>query len=314
MRRAVTLAATLLAVLACKGREAAPSPVQQENAALKRKVARLESESAAKDRYIVEAAQTLFAIQEQFEPLAGAQSILAKETHDFETQRVRPETQRQRLLADVQRLSQQFQSNIGALEKLKSDLARSKVHVVELERLIDGMRTRLAADQQRVAELENDLNAATRRITRLRSEVAQKDAAIRDQKAVIVTKDSAIAEREAQIAAISEEANRAYVFVAPLDQFVQNGIVRIARNGFLGMRKVKTLTGRFPLGAYAKPHDKRTAAIVVDAPMDKIEILSSHQAGSYTIAATAAGQTTTITVTDPAKFWTVPFVVIERKP
>lgn len=171
-------------------------------------------------------------------------------------------------------------------EKIKSTGNENSV----MAKTIAQLKERIASQDQKISQLENDLANARVQIDTLNNQVAQ-------TRELAQTEAAAKEEAQAQAVAAENEANRVYYAIGTNKNLKDKGLLE---KKFLGATKV--LKGDFD-SSYFVTADKRTLTSI-PTNSKKVKIWSNMPAGSYKITGENDGPKT-IQITDPAKFWSL---------
>lgn len=190
-----------------------------------------------------------------------------------------------------------LESNRKLLADMEARLKKSDNQNSVLVKTIEQLKGRLAAQDEKVAQLENELSNAKAEIETLNAHVAQTAV---DLAAEQEAKEKAQAEAEA----IENAANTVYYAIGTNKELKKNGLLE---KKFLGQTKV--LKGDFNESYFTKA-DKRTLS-VIPTGSKKVKIWTNMPEDSYEIEETAE-KTKTIKITNPKEFWSMtPFLVIQ---
>lgn len=190
-----------------------------------------------------------------------------------------------------------LESNRKLLSDMEARLKKSDNQNGVLLKTIDQLKNRIASQDNKIAQLENDLTSAKAKIDTLNAHVAQTTV---DLAAEQEAKEKAQAEAEA----IENEANTVYYAIGTNKELKKNDLLE---KKFLGQTKV--LKGDFNESYFTKA-DKRTLS-VIPTGSKKVKIWTNMPEDSYVIEENA-DKTKTIKITNPKEFWSMtPFLVIQ---
>jgi len=194
---------------------------------------------------------------------------------------------RDELKAEIEEIRSAVKANLAKLAALQKQKRASDEKVTTLERLVAELRASLEEKEATIAALEEKTQELTKTAEELRGTVKEKEAAVKEKEAVI-------ADRETQM-------STAYVLIAPQSVLKKAGLVE-KKGSVLGLGGNWQRTGHFDETLFKQIDTRKEAEFAVGAAPDKARVLSDHPKDSYTLAA-AGPKASTLTVTDPARFW-----------
>lgn len=181
-------------------------------------------------------------------------------------------------------------ANKELLNTMEAKLRNSDNQNSVLAKTIQQLKERIASQDSKIAQLENDLSAARGQIEDLNTQVAETQEQVK-------TETAAKEEAQKQAVEAENEANRVYYAIGTNKELKNNGLLE---KKFLGSTKI--LKGDFNT-AYFTTADQRTLTSI-PTNSKKVKIWTNMPAGSYQITGEKDGPKT-ITITDPAKFWSL---------
>lgn len=181
-------------------------------------------------------------------------------------------------------------ANKQLLADMESKLKASGNQNSVLTKTIDQLKDHIASQDQKIAQLEEDLATAKGQIEDLNTQVAEGQEQLKTESAA---KEEAIA----QATAAENEANRVYYAIGTNKDLKQKGLLE---KKFLGSTKV--LKGDFD-ASYFVTADKRTLTSI-PTNSKKVKIWSNMPKDSYKIVGEENGPKT-IEITNPSKFWSL---------
>lgn len=171
-------------------------------------------------------------------------------------------------------------------EKIKASGNENSV----MAKTITQLKERIASQDQKIAQLEQDLSSARVQIDTLTNQVTR-------TREIADAESAAKEEAQAQAVAAENEANRVYYAIGTNKVLKERGLLE---KKFLGATKV--LKGDFD-PSYFVSADKRTLT-AIPTNSKKVKIWSNMPADSYQITGEKDGPKT-IQITNPAKFWSL---------
>ena len=196
---------------------------------------------------------------------------------------------RQVLKEKVANLANVVSTQRDRIAKLEAMISKGGKEAGKLQNIIEMMKTQLDEKEQMIAQLMADVenkNASiatlTTNVENLTTQNTQLNQTIDTQQQEITTK--------------TNQMNEAYVKVATKDELKALGLLE---GGFL---KKKTLNASNIDKSKFKQVDQRTFS-QVNIPAKKVKVLSHMPESSYRLESN--GETTLLTITDAAKFWSI---------
>ena len=260
---------------------------QAENKVLTEEKARAQRELSAAGAATAEMQTTLDDVQKGLEELR-VKELKAIKTSIAVVQEGKPSpAQRDELKAEIEEIRKAVRANLAKLATLQKSLKVSDAKVTSLERLVAELKNQLDEKEATIAALEEKTQELTKTTEELRGTVKEKEEAVQQKEAVI-------ADRETQMAT-------AYVLIAPQAALKKAGLVE-KKGSVLGLGGNWKHTGQFDETLFKQVDTRKVTTFEIAAAPDKARVLSDHPKDSYTL--TAAGpKASTLTVTDPARFW-----------
>lgn len=188
-------------------------------------------------------------------------------------------------------------SNKELLETMEAKLKSSNNQNSVLAKTIEQLKDRITKQDEKIAQLENDLANARIEIDSLNNQVAR---GREDLAAETAAKEQA----QAEAVAAENAANTVYYAIGTNKELKKNGLLE---KKFLGQTKV--LKGDFNESYFTKA-DKRSLS-VIPTGSKKVKIWTNMPENSYQLDENADG-TKTIKITNPKEFWSMtPFLIIQ---
>lgn len=203
------------------------------------------------------------------------------------------------------------ESNMSRKEQIKQNIAAYK-------EILDRQRERLAELEKRLGDSDGKNVKLLKTVASLKAQIEEKDKAIANLNEelekrnfdISVLKEN-VAQLNTQVTTLEEDSrakdetitaqtdllNEAYVCIDNTKALKEAGILK---GGFL--KKAKLNMSEVNPSAFTKIDIRNATSFLI--PGKKPEILTQAPAGSYTIKDNGNG-TSTLTVTDPAKFWSM---------
>ena len=204
---------------------------------------------------------------------------------------------KQQIMDNMALIQQALQDRREKLAALERRLKNSSGNSSQLQETIDGLKKQLEEQQATINQLTEELRKAHIEIQSLNTTVDSLNVAnqtIAEQKE----------EAEVKSEQLANELNTCYYVIGSKSELKEHKIIE---TGFL--RKTKVMEKDYEIEYFTKG-DKRTLA---EIPLysKKAKIYTKHPADSYEIV-TADGNTKTIVITNPTKFWELSnFLVVQ---
>lgn len=200
-----------------------------------------------------------------------------------------------------------------------------KQNIAAYKDILERQRERLAELEKRLSESDSKNGKLMKTITALKKQIEEKDQAIatlteelEQRNYDISVLQENVSKLNTQVTSLEEESkvkdetieaqtnllNEAYVCIGTTKSLKELGVMK---GGFL--KKAKLNMSEVNPSAFTKIDIRNTTSFNI--PGKKPEILTQAPAGSYTIKANGDG-TSTLTVTDPAKFWSMTNYLVVR--
>lgn len=188
-------------------------------------------------------------------------------------------------------------SNRELLDAMEAKLKASGNQNSVLAKTIEQLKDRIAKQDEKIAQLENDLANARVEIDSLNSQVAR-------GRENLAAETAAREQAQAEAVAAENAANTVYYAIGTNKELKKNGLLE---KKFLGQTKV--LKGDFNESYFTKA-DKRSLS-VIPTGSKKVKIWTNMPENSYQLVENADG-TKTLKITNPKEFWSMtPFLIIQ---
>ncbi len=194
--------------------------------------------------------------------------------------------------AEIRRNLAAIKARLNANKQLPPADMEAKVknsgnRIPSLTKTIDQLKAHIAQQDEKIAQLQNDLENANKQIGELNNTVAQKEEEV---KAETAAKEQA----QQEAVAAENEANKVFYAIGTNKELKKNGLLE---KKFLGATKV--MKGNYN-AAYFTTADKRNIT-TIPTTAKKVKVWSNMPADSYRIVSNADG-IKSIKITNPAKF------------
>lgn len=204
---------------------------------------------------------------------------------------------RQEVRQNLANIKARLNANKALLDKMESQLKNSNNQNSVLTKTIAQLKAHIEQQDQKIAQLENDLSSARGQIDQLNTQVAETQEQVKVETA---------AKEQAQQETVAAEnaANTVYYAIGTNKELKKNGLLE---KKFLGATKV--LQGNFNASYFTKA-DRRNIS-TIPTRSKKLKVWSNMPEGSYSITDDAQGFKV-LKITDPSKFWSLtPYLILQ---
>lgn len=196
---------------------------------------------------------------------------------------------------------EQIKDNIEAFKMI---LARQHERIAELEESLKNSDAKNSKLLKTIAALKKQLEEKDQAIVELTEELEKRNFDIQTLKAHVDKLNTSVAqlneekkEQEEALERQSDMMNEAYVLIGTKKELKAAGVL----SGGTLLKKSKLDMSKIDTESFNKIDIRKTKTFTI--PANKYEILSQIPTGAYTVSKN--DNTTTLTVTDAAKFWSV---------
>lgn len=205
-------------------------------------------------------------------------------------------SRKEQLRNDMIAIKEALQQRRERLAQLEQQLKASSGKNATLIKTIENMKTQIAEQETEIATLTNQLSAANIQIASLSTAVDSLTTSVAAE-----TQAREIAQKEAT--ELNNELNTCYYAIGTKSELQKTGIIH---SGFL--RKTKIMEGDFDRN-YFTTGDKRTLT-TLPLHSKKAKVVTNQPKDSYELK--LDGDQMVLTITDPAKFWSLSnFLVVQ---
>lgn len=227
----------------------------------------------------------------------GLDSINAQEGLLYNLGNGENPNRREEIRQNLSNIKARLNANKNLLNEMEKKLKDSGNQNAVLTKTISQLKAHIEQQDQKIAQLEADLNAAKGQITELNTQVATAQEQVK-------TETAAKEQAQQETAAAENELNKVYYAIGTNKELKKNGLLE---KKFLSSTKV--LKGDYNL-SYFTTADKRTLKSI-PTNSKKLKIWTNMPADSYQIVDNADG-TKTLKITDSQKFWSLtPYLILQ---
>jgi uncharacterized protein (DUF3084 family) len=192
---------------------------------------------------------------------------------------------RAKIKAQLADISQILSTNKAKVDALNRKLSTNTKETDALKRFVGNLQAQIFEQEQQIQALNSELEQKKATITNLNKDID-------DLNKQNTSKDKRIMQ-------IEDEKNIAYVFVGTRKELIERGVITRA-GGFLGIGRKSLVSGESDLSENNKIDIRRIEDISL--PGKKISVISPQPEAAYRLNGDAK-KPTSLTITDPAKFW-----------
>lgn len=186
------------------------------------------------------------------------------------------------------------------IKDLEAKLEQGNVKVAGLEKLIKGLR-------QTVVEKEKEIAALTTRVGELQTQVAGLETEVATGKETIRQKEETIQQQTASLESSRQRLGTVYYVVGTKKELSRQGLVE-SKGGLLGLGRTVRPTGRTDGGQFTSLDTDRATFIPIEAK--KAKVVSAQPVDSYALEAN--GDQMALRILDKEAFRAVKFVIIMK--
>lgn len=188
------------------------------------------------------------------------------------------------------------------IAQLESKLANAEGDAKKLRTIITALKEQVAQKDMELAQLRADLDDSRKDVAELRTTVTKMQAVQEEQAQTIGTQEQTITEQQNTIQQQDAQINTGYIKVGTSKELKNEGLLT---GGFLKKKKVDY--SQIDLTKFDKIDIRQTKKINLPR---KAKIMTSVPEGSYELDELDDGSV--LTITDPARFWSVSnFLIIQ---
>ncbi len=204
---------------------------------------------------------------------------------------------REEIRQNLASLKNRLEANRDLLASMEAKLKDSNNQNAVLLKTIDQLKATIAKQDEKLAQLQQDLDNAQAQISDLTNQVAQGQEQLKSETEAKEVAQQAAVEAE-------NEANRVYYAIGTNKELKKNGLLE---KKFLGATKV--LQGDFNSNYFTVGDKRNLRSIPTNGK--KVKIWSNMPEGSYEIVNGADGLKT-VKITNPNSFWSLsPYLIIQ---
>lgn len=183
---------------------------------------------------------------------------------------------KEQIINDINSIYTLLEENKDKLADLRKQLGKSNYQVKELEKMVETLTRQLKQKDQEIAELTETLNQMDIKITALTKNVQR----LEEEGEV---KSQTIIEQSMELEEKTIEINTAYYIVGSKKELKDANIIT-SEGGFIGIGREKKLADDFDVTKFTQIDIREVSQIMISGK--KIELVTSHPTGSYSIGET----------------------------
>lgn len=198
---------------------------------------------------------------------------------------------------------------MNRLENVRETMRANSKKTVSSEGKLDRLRYQANKYKKEANKLENQLEEHKDSVKSINEQLVTKKEHIEELSSKKEDQDSIISELKEQNKSYKDslndktkELNKAYIAVKPKKQLKKEGIIK-KKGGFLGfIGQVKVLNPAFNEANFKTVNVEKQRSISIDAKPSKIELITPHPDGSYTLKKESDNKTE-LNIKNKDNFW-----------
>jgi len=202
---------------------------------------------------------------------------------------------------------------VSQMKAIKENLEQNKAKIASLRNLVSKGEKANSLLTETINRLQSKMDEQVAQIKSIQAELAQKNSTIGEltttvtnQKSAIEQQKTAISQQGNTIAEQVIEKNTVWYCIATSKQLKTAKIITDA--GLFSSKKL--MVSEFDKTLFTKVDLRNTSSIATNSK--RVKLLSPHPQSSYQLV-TGADKIITITITDPAKFWSISKYLVVQK-
>ena len=206
-------------------------------------------------------------------------------------------TKREQILNNISMINTLLADNKAKMEKLEASLSSYKRGKKELINSINQSKERIAFQEQQIAELKTLL--------------AENDYKIADLSKKLEDQTLVAEAVKQQNSLLDRDLNRVY-FASGTYKELRDKRILTKEGGVLGIGKTKTLNKDLDKLSFDEISKKESTTLAFSG--EKPKVITKHPINSYTITVDESNHMAQLSITDPESFWSVSkYLVVETK-
>lgn len=250
--------------------------------------------SAQKDAAILDFVSAMTEIQENLDSIKRMQDIVRVESSEGQ------QSDKERILSDVQVIADLMQKNRELINKLQKQLGASNAKVAELQRAIVVLNRQIEQKDAELASLQAELQ-------KLNIDVSDLNTRLNDMTTESMRKDQVIQDKSTTIESQTIALNKAFYAFGTQKELVTNDLVEKS-GGVLGMGRTLKMKEDFNRSYFTEVDIREFKTL--ELHVKKATLITTHPAGSYHFEGDKTVET--FVIDDPKEFWkTSKYLIIE---
>lgn len=238
--------------------------------------------------------QTFNEIEANLEEIKQRENLIEMTTSDDVNN---TDKAKQGIVEDIRRINALMLENREKMQELQTKLSGTSSH---FQKMVARLNERIKEQDSQILAMKEELeqmNSANQELTvNLQALNTTLDTLSRTN----FEQEQLISEQKDIIDNQTAEMNKAYVAIGSLKQLKEEQVV-LTEGGLFGLGKVEKLNEQASPEAFRQINIREVQEIPVDAR--KMELVTTHPEGSYTLSKNEAEVVEKLVITDPDRFW-----------
>ncbi len=275
MMKLIGSLALLAVLLACKTDEKSPNSQTEELTSLQSQLAQMELDGELKDSVINESLSFFSEIQDNLISIGIKKENVRLKSDNPEL----TSDEKVMVLEEIRNINYLREENAKKVIQMKESIKNSGLKIKELDNIINRLVEDIAAKDQQILSLKQELERKNEDYSLLFDAFQQKDY---------------------QVEELSDEMSTAYFVYGTEKELEKNRVIDRSK-GFIGLGKKINLKQDFNEDYFTKVDIRTKKEILISG--SKIQIISTHATASYTLQ--PSGSNLKLIIIDSRSFWKV---------
>jgi len=211
-------------------------------------------------------------------------------------------TQKDQMLADIAVIEGQLQRDRQEIDELSERIRQSGVKIAALENVVATLRQEIAQNSQTIAELRAVIENKDQTIRQVTSRLADTESSLETVRGELAGTRSQLRETEETLTAAR---NTAYVAIGTRDELQKQGVIEV--RGLL--RKSVTLADHIDEQQFTRVDITRDREFALTCRGKDVVLIPDRSPASYAITDAGKNQCV-LRVTEPTQFWRIRYLAV----